>query len=277
MFSKNYYMDIEENSTTEMMFLHLNDMELNTESTFNLSPRLISNFTNILPDHPKKPIFKVIKPTNYKGRKRARKIYISQESNLLNGKHTKYCKDNILRRIKVHSFHFIIELSNDYIKKVCRKKIVKFKKAECNEIVSDVTIKFNHILKNLPLSNILCQSYNQSDNVNLNEKKNSNKNLIKLLIKDYKEFESFFSLTYEELFKFFICDKEQKIELEKNFGLKRAITMEDYIENQIKSGIDNETYGYLFRQYAKDFFYYLEPEHARKSTKIKNYKYCYIK
>ena len=41
MFSKNYYMDIEENSTTEMMFLHLNDIELNTESTFNLSPRLI--------------------------------------------------------------------------------------------------------------------------------------------------------------------------------------------------------------------------------------------
>ena len=269
MLSKNCYIDIDENSTTEMMFLPLND----TDSTFNLSPRLISNFTNNLPDYPKKPIFKVIKPTNYKGRKRARKIYISQESNLLNGKHTKYCKDNILRRIKVHFFHFIIELSNDYIKKVCRKKIVKFKKAECNQIVSDVTIEFNHTMKNLPLSKILCQS----GNVNVNDKKNSNKNLINLLIKDYKDFESFFSLTYLELFELFLSDKEQKIELQKIFGLKRAITMEDYIENQIKLGIDDELYGNLFRKYAKDFYYYLEPEHARKSTKIKNYKFWNIK
>ena len=273
MSNENYINEYNDLSTTEMIPLLNKDPEANIYEPLKEPEVFSSNWKKLISDESNPTLFKVIKYSKFKGRKRARKIHFSQEKVISKGKHTKYSKDNILRRIKVHFFHFIIELSNDYIKKVCRKKIVKFKKAECNQIVSDVTIEFNHTMKNLPLSKILCQS----GNVNVNDKKNSNKNLINLLIKDYKDFESFFSLTYLELFELFLSDKEQKIELQKIFGLKRAITMEDYIENQIKLGIDDELYGNLFRKYAKDFYYYLEPEHARKSTKIKNYKFWNIK
>jgi len=249
------------------------DFSFPSELEYNISTLTLNNLnisvyddSKSISDNSKPPIFEIIKEKNQK--KKSKIIYFFQEKQLLNGKHTKYCKDNIFRRIKVHFFKFIIEFTNDYIKKVFKKRIIKFKKAGCNQFISDVTIKFNHILKKLTLSNILCLY----DNVNQSEKKNSNKNKIEFLIKECKDFETFFSLTYEELYSFFICDKRKKIELQKKYGLKKAIIMEEYINNQIKLGYDDEEYADLFRKYAKAFYFYLDCNNARRSTKNKFYK-----
>ena len=259
------------------MYINDNIYSLNTETSYPFDTTFEIIETRTLEDiiiksendfnNPNPKIFEIKKEKNK--RKKAKTIPFLREIGLTNGKHTKNAKDNIFRRIKVHSFKFIIDFTNDYIKKIFRKRIVKFKKAACNQFVSDVTIGFNHILKKTTLSDILCR-----DNVNQNEKKNTNKKLIEFLIEKSKDFESFFSLTYEELYSFFLCDKIKKTELQKKYGLKKAVIMEEYIDNQVKLGYDDEEYACLFKKYARAFFYYLYPDNARNSNKTKNYKSC---
>ncbi len=85
---------------------------------------LIDHFS-LLINNKKNPIFKI----NYEPRKKRGRHYNVIEENNVNKKiHNKYSKDNIRRRIKVHFFKFIIQLCNDYIKKICKKKSLNLKK-----------------------------------------------------------------------------------------------------------------------------------------------------
>jgi hypothetical protein len=225
---------------------------------------------NQLINNKKSPIFKI----NYEPRKkRGRNYNVIEENNDNKNIHNKYSKDNIRRRIKVHFFKFIIQLCNDYIKKICKKKIVKFKKAECNKIVSDVTIQFNHDLKNCSLSYILCKS----GDVKSFQKKNSNRNSIDVLKENYKEFRGFFSLTIGKLYDMFISNENEKKKLKEKYGLKKAVTMNDYIKNRIKDGKDDEKYEKLFKDCATYFFEQLNPKLKRRSLKQKDYKQLIIK
>ena len=150
------------------MYNNDNIYSLNTETSYYFDTTFEIIETRTLEDiiiksendfnNPNPKIFEIKKEKNK--RKKAKTIPFLREIGLTNGKHTKNAKDNIFRRIKVHSFKFIIDFTNDYIKKIFRKRIVKFKKAACNQFVSDVTIGFNHILKKTTLSDILCSLIN---------------------------------------------------------------------------------------------------------------------
>ena len=256
--------NIDENAFQKDLSVNLNE-SFCTNNTFQISELLDIPSINCLPPSfniPKNPIFKIINEPN---KKRKRNFEENNNNKII---HDKYSKDNIRRRINVHFFKFIIQLCNDYIKKICKKKIVKFKKAECNKIVSDVTIQFNHDLRNCTLSYILCKS----TNVTSFQKKNSNVNLIKLLKEKNNEFSGFFSLTIGKLYDMFVSNENEKKKLKEKYGLKKAVTMNDYIKNRIEDGKDDKKYEKLFKDCAIDFFGQLNLDLKRRSSKQNDYK-----
>ncbi len=172
--------------------------------------------------------------------------------------HTKFKKDNILRRIKVHFFKFLIFLCNDYIKKIYKKQKFKFKKIENNKIISDVSIRFNLALRQKSLFDVLCDTDKK-------KRIDSTKNykLIHKLIEDHEVFRDFFNLKIENLYNFFTLKEITKVDLINIYGLRRALTMEDYIKKQLEDNLDEYYYLEMFRFYALNFFNIFDERYAR--------------
>ncbi len=112
--------------------------------------------------------------------------------------HSRYERDNILRKIKVDFHKFIINYLNSvYIKgKFKKKKFVRF----AGYFQYDVTIRTNKALLNLPISEILTkvEAYKNLGDIN---KKLYDK------IKN-KQNEDNFSLTYEDFYKIYLRSEE---------------------------------------------------------------------
>jgi len=151
-----------------------------------------------------------IKNTN-QGRK------TKEESKTSNSKRNKYAKDNIFRKIKANFINdFIINLINANIKSVFgyQKYLVrKFNR----EIVTDVTIKFNLILFNLQLRNLL--------NKNISDKyttvnSDANKEILEKLEKNEK-FDKILNFTIKEAYEIFLSEDYEEVilrefEIDKN-------------------------------------------------------------
>ena len=75
----------------------------------------------------------------------------------------------------------------------------------------------------------------------------------------------------------FISNENEKKKLKEKYGLKKAVTMNDYIKNRIKDGKDDEKYEKLFKDCATYFFEQLNPTFKRRSLKQKDYKQLIIK
>ena len=189
----------------------------------------------------------------------SKKNYPKEPENLDSFKHTKFKKDNILRRIKVHFFKFIINLCNDYIKKIYKKQKFKFTKIENNKNISDVSIRFNLDLKEQSLSYILCDIGNKKKNFDSTK----NYKLINKLINDREPFKDFFNLKIEYLYNLFILKGIRKTDLVALYGLRKAKTMEDYINIQLENKYDDNHYLDMFRFYALNFFQIFDVKFAR--------------
>ena len=180
--------------------------------------------------------------------------------------HTKFKKDNILRRIKVHFFKFLILLCNDFIKKIYKKQKFKFKKIENNKNISDVSIRFNLALREKSLFYILCEIGNKKKSL----ESTKNYKLIYKLIEDNEVFRDFFNLKIEYLYNLFILKEKTKEDLVKLYGLRKALTMEDYIKQQLENNIDNNEYVENFRFFALNFFKIFNVKYARIRKKTKD-------
>ena len=76
----------------------------------------------------------------------------------------------------------------------------------------------------------------------IGKKKNldSTKNykLINKLIEDNEVFRDFFNLKIEYLYNLFILKEITKVDLVNLYGLRKALTMEDYIKKQLENNLD---------------------------------------
>ena len=70
----------------------------------------------------------------------------------------------------------------------------------------------------------------------------------------------------------FVSNENEKKKLKEKYGLKKAVTMNDYIKNRIEDGKDDKKYEKLFKDCAIDFFGQLNLGLKRRSSKQNDYK-----
>ena len=166
---------------------------------------------------------------NLRGRKRRKNICEI---------HTKYIKDNVTRKILIHSINFLIDFINLILIKFAYN--IKFYKIEGNFKKKEKKSELISI-KKLNVGQILCQKislrYTKQKNKNINmivyKKVISNSIVSKLL-----------STNYLKIFKDIYCKKERIINLIA-YGLNENI----YIKDSIKMYID------LVNKYKEDYLY----------------------
>lgn len=135
----------------------------------------------------KEDIFEIFKDFNKIKLLKENKSYIGQ-----NGRHDKFSKDNIIRKIKSYFFNSILRFVNSSTikeeienpKKYSKKKLyIKpfFLKFE-QEIITNVNIEFNLNLLSSKLKDIF--SYNTSKKVEKNHGTDKNKKLVEKIFKD---------------------------------------------------------------------------------------------
>ena len=90
-----------------------------------------------------------------------------------------------------------------------------------------------------------------------------NYKLINKLINDREPFKDFFNLKIEYLYNLFILKGIRKIDLVALYGLRKAKTMEDYINIQLENKYDDNHYLDMFRFYALNFFQIFDVKFAR--------------
>ena len=116
----------------------------------------------------KRNMFKVIiTRKKIAGRKRKKDKEEEEEENI--NIHSKKSRDNIIRKIKVHSFKFAKNLINNCIKHEFGKKRIKIRSIK-GELISDITINFNIEFFNSTLERIFSNPLNQKyKNKDLNQ------------------------------------------------------------------------------------------------------------
>ena len=122
--------------------------------------------------------------------------------------HNKYDLDNILTKIQVHFFNFIINVSNDAIETILGKKntfFYKFKKIDYN-IKKKVNHGFITQLKSYTIKDILNKRI--SIKHSKIEDKNLNQKIYKIVCKLSKWLENFFNMNFLVLFNFYYSKEE---------------------------------------------------------------------
>ena len=106
-----------------------------------------------------------------------------------------FSNDNIKKRIKALYNKYIIKLLNNKVRKICEKSRIKFLKMN-KRITKDIEIKYNKILLNQPIKDIIINVSNKYKN------KESNKNVIKFIEnqKNNKEILNILNMSYKELY-----------------------------------------------------------------------------
>lgn len=180
-----------------------------------------------------------------------------------NGKSRSKRNDNILRRLKVHFFKFLITLCNDYIKFIYKDSRLKFKNIT-SELISDVTIELNSMLKDCTLKNVLYFPINKKF---IKSKKDINISTISTLIRRYPQFKKFFNYKICELFELFT--EESKKDTLKQFGIKKAIPLYDLVKKEKTIVQKGKEYTNLLLSYGKNYFdnFHEDKKRKRQNTK----------
>ena len=173
--------------------------------------------------------------------------------------------DNILRKLKVHFFKFVINLCNDYIKFIYKDSRLKFKNIT-SELISDVTVQLNLLLKDSSLKTVLYFPINDKFS---KYEKDRNIKTIKSLLKKYPKFNIFLQYKIYELFDFFV-EESKKDKLKKEFGIKNAIPLYDLVNKEKKIVSEGKEYTELLLSYGKNYFNNFNKEKQRKRQTKKN-------
>ena len=173
--------------------------------------------------------------------------------------------DNILRKLKVYFFKFVINLCNDYIKFIYKDSRLKFKNIT-SELISDVTVQLNLLLKDSSLKTVLYFPINDKFS---KYEKDRNIKTIKSLLKKYPKFNIFLQYKIYELFDFFV-EESKKDKLKKEFGIKKAIPLYDLVNKEKKIVSEGKEYTELLLSYGKNYFNNFNKEKQRKRQTKKN-------
>ena len=173
--------------------------------------------------------------------------------------------DNILRKLKVYFFKFVINLCNDYIKFIYKDSRLKFKNIT-SELISDVTVQLNLLLKDSSLKTVLYFPINDKFS---KYEKDRNIKTIKSLLKKYPKFNIFLQYKIYELFDFFV-EESKKDKLKKEFGIKNAIPLYDLVNKEKKIVSEGKEYTELLLSYGKNYFNNFNKEKQRKRQTKKN-------
>ena len=171
--------------------------------------------------------------------------------------------DNILRKLKVHFFKFVINSCNDYIKFIYKDSRLKFKNIT-SELISDVTIELNSMLKDCTLKNVLYFPINKKF---IKSKKDINISTISTLIRRYPQFKNFFIFKICEIFELFT--EESKKDTLKQFGIKKAIPLYDLVKKEKTIVQKGKEYTNLLLSYGKNYFdnFHEDKKRKRQNTK----------
>ena len=133
--------------------------------------------------------------------------------------HNKYSMDNILRKVQVHFFNFIISILNDILKELnFTERFLKISYDAKNDVCKDKV----ESLKTKEISDIVCldisSKYNTKD-------KNTNRNIYDK-IKDNEILNKLFKAKYMEFFDIYYKNKSKYINFTK-FGLEKEVRRSD--------------------------------------------------
>lgn len=185
--------------------------------------------------------------------------------NLLGKKHTCNSKDNLIRKIKVHFFKFLVNLCNDFISKEVNNIHRINLKYINSEIAKDVTIELNNILKDLLVKDVLSLPINKKYK---NVHKYINKETIEILLKEYPKLGELFNQKIISIYDLFV-DKNKKEKLQ-YFGIKKAIPLYDLVNQDEKFLKIGSKYIKLILNISNDLFSKFPPNLKRNSQKKKN-------
>lgn len=176
--------------------------------------------------------------------------------------HSKNSKDNIINKIAINYIKFLINLANEYIRKL-----------KIKERFFDISGKFNskksleHLnwLMNLTLKQILELECSGKCN-----NQNNNKKLMSTI--DYEEHKKFFDLKFEEIYnQFYYKNNRKKFEEMFTIKLSSKIKMNKSFLNYIKKKYPLDTkYHKQVMENSKNFINYIKSTPWKKKSKNKN-------
>ena len=137
--------------------------------------------------------------------------------------HSKFCFDNLLRKIKVMYHCFIINFINDYIKLLYGIQRFRIRKI-CGKITQNVTKQHNFSISIKPLKDFLSNQISKKYKIENGDK---NKKNIEKFYNMKKEAKKILNMSYVYFYKhFFLCDDRNY--LEKNYGIcNKTYTLSD--------------------------------------------------
>ena len=177
-------------------------------------------------------------------------------------KHTIKSTDNMIRKIKIYFIKFLVNLTNDFIKKEKRKTNLFLKHITSN-IASDVTIEVNYTLKDFTVKDILSLPLKKKYS-KLKLIKNYNETKIENLLRSDLKFEILFKKNIKDMLILF-SDKNKRQELE-FFGINKAETLYEILDKKCK--LDDD-YKEKMINCAMNLFDYFDIKKKRRSQFIK--------
>jgi len=174
--------------------------------------------------------------------------------------HTKFSKDNLLRKIKIHPIKFGIDLINDCIKNEFKKQSYIIRNIS-TQVTSDITINFNNQFFGFSLKKILILFPINNKYKKISPDKNI-KVIKKLMSKKHINpiTNELLDMKFSEIYNLFIEGNKEYL---KKFGIKRAKTFDDFLYNLNEENEyinDLKTIGYNFMDY-------FDPKNARRIKK----------
>ena len=170
-------------------------------------------------------------------------------SSIKRSPHTKYCHDNILRKIKVKFFNKLVKYINNIISKKYKAKIKVLVPLK-GDISQNNSIKFNTILLNSKLKDIF-SNFEISGKYKLFEHSYNRKVIQKIYEENIQELIEIFEFPFLEVFNYFKGINESHV----LNGMEKIYTVIDEIRMKEK----NDDYINEFRKVAMDFEnYYLK-------------------
>ena len=140
--------------------------------------------------------------------------------------HSKFCFDNLLRKIKVMYHCFIINFINDYIKLLYGIQRFRIRKV-CGKITQNVTKQHNFLISTKPLKDFLSNQISKKYKI---ENEDKNKKNIEKFYNMKTEAKTILDMSYINFYKnFFLCDNIKY--LEKNYGIcNKTYTLSDQMK-----------------------------------------------
>lgn len=193
------------------------------------------------------PKRKYLKRKNYglKPAKRGRKKKNSEIE--INPVHSKFCYDNLLRKVKVMYHCFIVNFMNDYIKKLFGIQKLRIRKI-LGEITQNISKKYNFEISKKSIKDFLSNQISKK----YKTKNDMNKKNIEKLYFIKKEIRECLDISYLSFYKkYFLSDNRNSLEI--CYGISsKTLTLNDQLK--VLSKKESKNYCKEFEIAAKNKF-----------------------